>query len=138
MTRICVPLMVASAGTGSVINISSVAGLHPSPCFAAYGTVKSSLSFLTQELAQDFAPKIRVNAIAVGSTKTEALKTILNDEIEKTMTDLTPMARLGEVEDIALGALYLASPAASYVTGEILGVNGGLTRLNMDMPRASL
>lgn len=136
LTRICVPLMVESAGTGSVINISSIAGHRPSPCFSAYGTVKSALSFLTEELAQDFAPKVRVNAIAVGSTKTEALNTVLTPEIEKTMEDLTPMARLGEVEDIALGALYLASPAASYVTGEILGVNGGLTRLNMDMPRA--
>ena len=128
--------MVEHTGSGSVINISSIAGHKPSPCFAAYGTAKSSLSFLTQELAQDFAPKVRVNAIAVGSTKTEALNSVLTPEIEKTMTDLTPMARLGEVEDIALGALYLASPAANYVTGEILGVNGGLTRLNMDMPRA--
>jgi len=136
LTRICVPLMVKSAGGGSVINISSIAGHKPSACFAAYGTVKSSLSFLTQELAQDFAPKVRVNAIAVGSTKTEALNTVLTADIEKTMTKLTPMARLGEVEDIALGALYLASPAASYVTGEILGINGGLTRLNMEMPRA--
>ncbi len=58
------------------------------------------------------------------------------DEIEQTMVELTPMARLGEVEDIALGALYLCSPAASYVTGDILGVNGGLERLNMQMPRA--
>lgn len=136
LTRICVPLMVETAGSGCVINISSIAGHKPSACFAAYGTVKSSLSYLTQELAQDFAPKVRVNAIAVGSTKTEALNTVLTPEIEKTMTDLTPMARLGEVEDIALGALYLASPAASYVTGEILGINGGLIRLNMDMPRA--
>ena len=136
LTRICVPLMVESAGAGSVINISSIAGHKPSPCFAAYGTVKSSLSYLTQELAQDFAPKVRVNAIAVGSTKTEALNTVLTPEIEKTMVDLTPMARLGDVEDIALGALYLASPAGNYVTGEILGINGGLIRLNMDMPRA--
>ncbi|MEH6549311.1 MAG: SDR family oxidoreductase [Pseudomonadales bacterium] len=136
LTRICVPLMVASAGGGSVINISSVAGQWPSACFAAYGTAKSSLSFLTQELAQEFAPKVRVNAIGVGSTKTEALNSVLSPEIEKTMVELTPMARLGEVEDIALGALYLASPAASYITGEILGINGGLTRLNMDMPRA--
>ena len=52
------------------------------------------------------------------------------------MVDLTPMARLGSVEDIAACALYLASPAASYVTGEIYGVNGGLTSLNMKMPRA--
>lgn len=136
MTRICVPLIVESAGTGSVINISSVAGHKPSACFAAYGVAKSSLSFLTRELAEDFAPKVRVNAIAVGSTKTEALNTVLNDEIEQTMVDLTPMARLGEVEDIAMGALYLASPAASYVTGEILGVNGGMNKLNMEMPRA--
>jgi 7-alpha-hydroxysteroid dehydrogenase len=52
------------------------------------------------------------------------------------MVELTPMARLGEVEDIALGALYLASPAGSYITGEVLGINGGLERLNMQMPRA--
>ena len=58
------------------------------------------------------------------------------DEIEQTMVELTPMARLGEVEDIALGALYLCSNAASYVTGDILCVNGGMERLNMQMPRA--
>ena len=75
--------------------------------------------------------------IVVGDRHfTEALNTVLNAEIEKTMVDLTPMARLGEVEDVALGALYLCSPAASYVTGDILNVNGGLERLNMQMPRA--
>jgi 7-alpha-hydroxysteroid dehydrogenase len=136
MSRICVPLMVASSDTGCILNISSIAGHKPTPCFAAYGTAKGALSLLTQELAQEFAPKVRVNAIAVGSTKTDALNTVLTPEIEQTMVDLTPMARLGEVEDIALGALYLCSPAASYVTGDILGVNGGLERLNMQMPRA--
>ena len=115
---------------------SSIAGHKPTPCFAAYGTAKGALSLLTRELAQEFAPKVRVNAIAVGSTRTDALNTVLTDEIEQTMVELTPMARLGEVEDIALGALYLCSPAASYVTGDILGVNGGLERLNMQMPRA--
>ncbi len=136
LSRICAPLMVESAGGGAILNISSIAGHKPAPCFAAYGTAKAALSFLTQELAQEFAPKVRVNAIAVGSTKTEALNTILTPEIEKMMEDLTPMGRLGEVEDIALGAVYLCTPAASYVTGEILGVNGGLERLNMQMPRA--
>ena len=136
LSRICAPLIVESAGTGTILNISSIAGHRPTPCFAAYGTAKGALSFLTQELAQEFAPKIRVNAIAVGSTRTDALNTVLTPEIEQTMVDLTPMARLGEVEDIALGALYLCTPAASYVTGEILGVNGGLERLNMQMPRA--
>ena len=136
MYRLCAPLMVESVGAGAILNISSIAGHKPTPCFSAYGTAKGALSILTQELAQEFAPKVRVNAIAVGSTKTDALNTVLNDEIEKTMVDLTPMARLGEVEDVALGALYLCSPAASYVTGDILNVNGGLERLNMQMPRA--
>ena len=66
-----------------------------------------------------------MNAIAVGSIRTDALGTILNDKVEKMMVDMTPMARLGEVEDIAACALYLASPAASFVTGEIYGCNGG-------------
>jgi 7-alpha-hydroxysteroid dehydrogenase len=136
LSRICAPLMVECGASGAILNISSVAGHRPTPCFAAYGTAKAALSYLTRELAQDFAPKVRVNAIAVGSTKTDALNTILTDEIEQTMIELTPMARLGEVEDIALGALYLCSPAASYVTGDILAVNGGMERLNMAMPRA--
>lgn len=136
LTRSCVPLMVETAGGGVVLNISSIAGHKPAPCFSAYGTAKAALSFLTRELAQEYAPKVRVNAIAVGSTRTDALNTVLNDEIEQTMVALTPMARLGEVEDIALGALYLCSPAAAYVTGDILGVNGGMERLNMQMPRA--
>lgn len=136
MSRICAPIMVETSGGGNILNISSIAGHKPTPCFTAYGTAKSALSFLTQQLAQEFAPKVRVNAIAVGSTKTDALNAVLTPEIEQTMVDLTPMARLGEVEDIALGALYLCTPAASYVTGEILAVNGGLERLNMQMPRA--
>ena len=134
LSTLCAPELARY--DGNVINISSVAGEYPAPCFSAYGTAKGALSLLTRELAQEFAPRIRVNAIAVGSTRTDALNTVLTDEIEQTMVELTPMGRLGEVEDIALGALYLASPAASYVTGEILGVHGGLQRLNMQMPRA--
>ena len=61
---------------------------------------------------------------------------MLSPEIEQTMVDLTPMARLGEVEDIAACALYLASPASSYLTGDVIQVNGGLNALNMKMPRA--
>jgi len=137
-TRLAVPRMVETAGRGAVVNISSVAGRWNAPGFAAYGTAKAALSFLTRQLAQDFAPKVRVNAIAVGSIRTDALGTILNDEVEKVMVDLTPMGRLGEVEDISACALYLASPAASYVTGEIYGVNGGLTGINFPMPRADI
>ncbi len=136
LSKLVIPKMVETAGSGSIINISSIAGQESSSFFTAYGTAKSALSFLTREMAQEFAPKVRVNAIAVGSTKTEALKTVLNDDIEKAMVELTPMGRLGEVEDISACALYLASPAASYLTGDIIGVNGGLNALNMKMPRA--
>jgi 7-alpha-hydroxysteroid dehydrogenase len=136
LTRLVVPRMVETAGAGAIVNISSVAGRHNASGFAAYGTAKAALSFLTQNLAQEFAPKVRVNAIAVGSIETEALAGILTPEIKDEMVKLTPLGRLGSVEDIAACALYLASPAASYVTGEIYGVNGGLVALNMNMPRA--
>jgi len=138
MTKLCVPKMVETTGGGAIVNISSVAGRWNSAGFAAYGTAKAALSFLTRELAQDFAPKIRVNAIAVGSVRTQALDTVLTGEIRAEMIRMTPLNRLGDVEDIAACALYLASPAASYVTGEVYGVNGGLTTLNMIMPRAKL
>lgn len=138
LTRLCVPHMVETTGAGAVINISSVAGRQHSPGFVAYGTAKAALSFMTSQLAQDFAPKVRVNAIAVGSIETEALATILDDETRAKMISMTPLGRLGTVEDIAACALYLASPAASYVTGEIYGVNGGLTGSNFEMPRSAL
>jgi len=134
LTQLAVPKMVETAGEGSVVNISSVAGREISAGFAAYGTAKAALSFLTQELAQDFAPKVRVNAIAVGSVVTSALATILNDEIEKMMVDLTPMARLGNVEDIAACALYLASPASGWTTGKIYQVDGGTEAPAMSVP----
>jgi 7-alpha-hydroxysteroid dehydrogenase len=136
LTRLVVPRMVETAGGGAIVNISSVAGRHNASGFSAYGTAKAALSFLTQNLAQEFAPKVRVNAIAVGSIETESLAGILTPEIEREMVGATPLGRLGRVEDISACALYLASPAASYVTGEIYGVNGGLVALNLTLPRA--
>src|SRR5262245_33444197 len=136
LTRLAVPKIVETAGSGAVVNISSVAGRHHASGFAAYGTATAALSFLTQNLAQEFAPKVPVNAIAVGSIATDSLAGILTPELEKEMVDLTPMGRLGRVEDISAWGLYHACPAASYVTGEIYGVNGGLVALNLRMPRA--
>ena len=75
-----------------------------------------------------------VNAIAPGAIKTSALDIVLtNEEIQDAMVSGTPMRRLGEVADITAAALYLASPAASYVTGQILGVDGGIRSSNFDM-----
>ena len=78
----------------------------------------------------ELAPKVRVNAIAVGATETSALTPFLNDDLRGRMESLTPMGRLGTVEDIAIAALYLASPASSWVTGKILEVDGGTEASN--------
>ena len=136
LTRLAAARIVESAGGGSVLNISSVAGRAHAPGFVAYGTAKAALSFMTGALAQDFAPKIRVNAIAVGAVRTSALETVLTPEVEREMVAATPLGCLGEVEDIAACALWLASPAARYVSGEVVGVTGGLAGLNMTLPRA--
>jgi 7-alpha-hydroxysteroid dehydrogenase len=138
MTRLAVPRMVQTAGSGAIVNISSAAGRFNGRGFAAYGTAKAALSFLTRNLAQDFAPKVRVNGIAVGSILTWALATFMNEDLEKLMLSKTPMARIGRVEDIAACALYLASPAAGYVTGEIYGVSGGTTQLQVELPPANI
>ena len=129
MTRFCAPHMLAGDG-GAVVNISSAAGRFPQPGFAAYGTAKAALSALTRMLGSEFAPRIRVNAIAVGSVLTSALTQFLDDDTRSQMEALTPMKRLGEVEDIALMALYLASPASSWVTGKIMEVDGGTEATN--------
>lgn len=124
MSRFCVPHMV-SGGGGAIVNISSAAGRLIQPGFVAYGTAKAALSFMTKLMASETAPKVRVNAIAVGATETSALKPFLNDELRAEMERRTPMARNGTPEDIAIAAVYLASPAASWITGKILEVDGG-------------
>jgi 7-alpha-hydroxysteroid dehydrogenase len=119
---------------GSIVNISSSIGSMTGIGFTAYGTAKGAMSHFTKLLAEDLAPKIRVNAIAVGSTATSALETVLtNDAVRDAMVEATPLKRLGEPEDMALGALYLASPASAYVTGTILEIHGGLRTANLDL-----
>ena len=81
-------------------------------------------------MGQEFAPKVRVNAIEVGSVATSALMPFLDEKLEKAMSDLTPMGRLGAVEDIAIMALYLASDASSWVTGKSFEVDGGIEASN--------
>jgi 7-alpha-hydroxysteroid dehydrogenase len=126
LTQLCVPQMVETAGGGAIVNISSRAGGLVQTAFAAYGTAKAALSFLTRNLAAEFAPKVRVNAIAAGAVQTSALDFVLtSDAIRKEIVGNTPMGRIGQVEDVAACALYLASPAGSWVTGKIFEVDGG-------------
>lgn len=138
MSRLCVPHMATTSGSGTIVNISSVAGTHPQPGFVAYGVGKAALGWMTRNLAQDFAPKVRVNAIAVGATRTAALENFMNEKLEKAILSRTPMGRLGSTEDIAACALYLASPASAYMTGQILNVDGGITATPVEMHRAGL
>ena len=127
------------AGEGAIVNISSAIGRLRDRGFVAYGTAKAALSHMTRLMAADLAPRVRVNGIAVGSIATSALDIVLEDAaIRDEMVRRTPLQRLGAPEDIARCALYLASPAASFVTGEIYGCNGGLVRINFEMPRADL
>jgi|GEM_PF-5480919 len=86
----------------------------------------SATSHLVRNIAFDLGPKnIRVNGIAPGATRTDALKSVLNDNIEKKMLEHTPIQRLGEPQDMANVALFLCSPAAGWVSGQILTVSGG-------------
>lgn len=128
-SKLAIPHMLDGDG-GSIVNISSAAGRLPRGGFAAYGTAKAALSFMTRNLAAEFAPKVRVNAIGVGSVATSSLLPYLDTATRDAMEAMTPMGRLGEVEDIALMALYLASPAASWVTGKVFEVDGGLEANN--------
>jgi len=131
LSKAAVPTMLEQ-GEGAIVNISSAIGRLRDRGFSAYGTAKAALSHLTRLMAADLAPKVRVNGIAVGSVATSALETVLTDDgIRTQMVDGTPLKRLGEPEDIALCALYLASPAASFVTGKIFEVDGGLEEANL-------
>lgn len=116
---------IRAAGGGAIINITSAAARLAQPHFSAYGAAKAALTQLTRNHAQDFAPLVRVNAIAPGPVVTAALAPYLTDEVRAGMTRKTPLQRLGEPEDIAAAALYLATPASRWMTGKVLELDGG-------------
>jgi 7-alpha-hydroxysteroid dehydrogenase len=133
LSQLAVPHLLA-AGGGTIINIASTAGVHNSRGFTAYGTAKAAMLKLTAHMAQDLAPRIRVNAIAPGAIATSALEIVLtNDELHQAMVAGTPLRRLGEAEDIAAAALYLASPASGYLTGDTIRVDGGIQGSNLEL-----
>ncbi|KAA1246989.1 SDR family oxidoreductase [Mycobacterium simiae] len=135
LTVAAAPLMLEHSGGGSIINITSTMGRLAGRGFAAYGTAKAALSHYTRLAALDLCPRIRVNAIAPGSILTSALDVVAsNDELRAPMENATPLRRLGDPVDIAAAAVYLASPAGSFLTGKTLEVDGGLTHPNLDLP----
>jgi 7-alpha-hydroxysteroid dehydrogenase len=126
LTRLCLPHLVET-GHGSIVNISSRAASMVQPCFVAYATAKAALSMMTRAMAPELAPAVRVNAIEVGGVDTAALAHVLTDDsVRHRLESNTPMQRVGQPEDIAAAVLYLASDAASWVTGKIFEVDGGV------------
>ncbi|MEM9467490.1 MAG: glucose 1-dehydrogenase [Actinomycetota bacterium] len=133
LTQLAVPHLLARGG-GSVVNIASTAGQFAIRGMSAYGTAKAALIHLTRELAQDLSPAIRVNAVSPGAIATSALDIVLETPaLHEAMVDGTPLRRLGDPDDIAAAVLFLASPAAAYVTGEVLAVSGGIQGSNLDL-----
>lgn len=114
------------AGGGRIINIASIVGLMGNAGQANYSSSKGGLVALTKTTAKEFAKKnILVNAIAPGFIKT-AMTDKLSDEVKAAMAAQIPLERMGEAQDVANAALFLASDESSYVTGQVLSVNGGM------------
>lgn len=125
LTQLVVPHM-EKAGGGAVLNISSMAGENKNLRMTSYGSSKAAVNHLTRNMAFDLGPKkIRVNAIAPGAIKTQALATVLTPDIERAMLKHTPLGRLGEPQDIANAALFLCSPASGWISGQVLTISGG-------------
>lgn len=125
LSQLAAPHMKAVGG-GAILNITSMAGENKNTRMASYASSKAAENHLTRNIAFDLGPMgIRVNGIAPGAIKTDALASVLTPEIEKAMLKHTPLGRLGEAADIAQAALFLCAPASSWVSGQILTVSGG-------------
>ena len=140
LSRAAVPLMLASPGTPeaprqkSITSISSMLGRSAGRGYLAYGTAKAALAHWSRLAATDLAPSIRVNGIFVGSVLTSALEFVAGvPETKREMEEATPLARLGEPEDVAAAVVYLASRAGQFLTGKLLEVDGGLQQPNLDL-----
>lgn len=126
VTQMALSLLKRNPGGASIINISSIVGLKGNTGQSVYGATKGAVASLTKSWAKEFAPKkIRVNAVAPGSIDTEMFYTT-SDETMKKSIEAIGMGRLGKPEEVASVILFLASDLSSYVTGELIGVNGGL------------
>ena len=118
------------AGTGRIVNISSRVATSPLPGSGHYGAAKAAVNHLTQTFAKELGPRIRVNCIMPGAVPTEIMMTALKLEdsdlpgLERMLR--LPMRRLGTPEDLGAAVLYLVSPASSWVTGQVLSVDGGM------------
>jgi NAD(P)-dependent dehydrogenase (short-subunit alcohol dehydrogenase family) len=129
LVRLVVPRMIERNVGGSIINIASVAGLRPQPGGLLYSLTKAGLIMMTRSWAQEFGPhNIRVNAIAPGLIQTDLSEFFWKDNARRRQYEsATPLHRIGQPDEIAGLALYLASDEASFVTGQVMVADGGMT-----------
>ncbi|MFP5288544.1 MAG: SDR family NAD(P)-dependent oxidoreductase, partial [Thermoanaerobaculia bacterium] len=123
-TREAVPLLDGSED-GSIVNISSTAGQRGEAYYSAYAASKGALISATKSWSTELAPRIRVNAVAPGWVDTDMTAEALSGEYREQVIASIPLQRIAMPEDIAGSVLFLASPLARHITGEILNVNGG-------------
>ena len=129
LTREVAQHLVAREAGGSIVNVASIMGLNAAPLQGCYGMTKAAVIAMTKTLALELgSAKIRVNAIAPGLVETRfAAAIVASPELSKTIVERTPAGRVGQPDEIAGVALYLASDAASFHTGQTLVVDGGFT-----------
>jgi NAD(P)-dependent dehydrogenase (short-subunit alcohol dehydrogenase family) len=113
-------------GGGAIVNVASVGGIRVGPILGAYNISKAAVIHLTHQLAMEMAPQVRVNAVAPSVVRTR-LAAALWDGIEEQTARAHPLARIGEPEDIANAITFLVSDAASWITGVVLPIDGGVT-----------
>ena len=134
VTQAAAPLM-RDAGGGAVVNITSISGLRASTLRTAYGTSKAGLAHLTKQQAVELAPLgIRVNAVAPGPVDTAMAKAVHTPEIRQDYHDHMPLNRYGFEEELAEAIYFLCSDRASYITGQILAVDGGFDSTGIGLP----
>ena len=133
-TKAAVPVMREQGG-GAIVNITSISGLRASTLRSAYGTSKAGLAHLTKQLAVELAAVgIRVNAVAPGPVETAMARAVHSPEIRADYHDAIPLNRYGLEEELAEAIFFLCSGRASYITGQILAVDGGFDAAGIGLP----
>lgn len=133
LVRAAVPIMLEGGG-GSIVNISSFAASVGARGMIAYATAKAALTHYTRTAAAELGPRVRVNAIAVGTVATQAVELVIqDDEARDRIESMTALRRAGHPDEIAAAVVFLAAPSGSYITGAVLNADGGAHGYQLDL-----